>query len=156
MKKMFSKWVTLLYHTRACGAMDNASEGFATLLEGVRRFWFFLRFCVLSPISPMLIFAWFLIECTKILGSGEPLERVWLRISSSGTSGGLTRQIPAEVPSIGTGWWLSNDEWLLQYLDDIYQEFFWPKRLVHLSQLLFLSFLPQTSEEILTHEMTAT
>ena len=48
-------------------------EGFATLLEGVRRFWIFLRFSVLSPISPMLIFAWFLIESTKILGSGEPL-----------------------------------------------------------------------------------
>ena len=35
----------------------------------------FLRFCVLSPISPMLIFTWFLIECKKILASGEPLGR---------------------------------------------------------------------------------
>ena len=54
--------------SRSCAAvMSTFFEVFATLLEGVRRFWNFLRFCVLSPISPMFIFAWFLIECTKIL-----------------------------------------------------------------------------------------
>ena len=60
-------------HALRQGVRNEFFEGFATLLEGVRRFWFFLRFCVLSPISPMLMFAWFLIECTKIFGSGEPI-----------------------------------------------------------------------------------
>ena len=58
----------------------DVREVFATLLEGVRRFWFFLRFCVLSPISPMFIFAWFFLECTKILGSGGKIVLITLKI----------------------------------------------------------------------------